>query len=215
MWQENEGDGVRRQEMQERMHALFGPQAEATEEVNGMRQEILDWCEQGELTAGRLAERFSRFSMAEQLLAGLDRQVGSATEDGAMLSEVLKYHADGETLELSIVLNNYTGDAAWAKVMEGLQNLAQQFRSGALPETKEVVMTSWLFTSGFRERIAQLAGGDQALRLEDADESLAEDARYLALTSNRRTLREYLTTGKLPEVKTLRVSREEFVYRFG
>ena len=135
-----------------------------------------------------------------------------------MVNEVLQYINSGEDdleLGINIVPTSVRAELLWSKATEGLKTIAHALDRGPLQHVETVIMVSWLFSTALGPRIKKLLGKDD-IHFEDVEKDNRDAAQIqkLALSFNKKVMHDYLTSGQLPEVKMVKMSKKEFIAKF-
>lgn len=226
--EENKDDQGKYDLIKKRFHDQFDPPSlEESErppfydENIAIRKQIFLLSETGQLTKEKLANLFAASPVAEKQLASFNYKPGGITETGERLvNEVVAYNSKGDEgwVNLNIIPTSVQGTGELlAKIKEGFQAVAQDLKNGPLQHIKEVQMRSWLLGPDFADKIAAIFGENIKITdlSDDPDNSTAREIQKLALSYNKKAVEKYLMTGKLPEVKELKMTSEDFIKRFG
>lgn len=184
-------------------------------EFEAMQKQIYAWCESGEFTKEKMAGLYASSSIADKFLERWNPKADTLSMDGhVIVNEAFEYvNAGQEDVGLNIFPTPVKGTAELlSKVLEGLQKVANELKNGSLQHVNKVVMTSWLFGPRFEPKVKQIFGDN--ITLEDVPDENAFEVQRLALSYNKRAMAEYLTTGQLPQVRNLTMTKEEFVSKF-
>lgn len=190
-------------------------------EAEAVRKQIFLLTEAGKLTKEKLAGLFAKSALAEGMLAAFYPRPGSIEHGKKFINEVVAYDSkeDEDWVNLNIIPTSVRGTPELlAKIKEGFQAVAQELKSGQLQHVREVQMISWLLGPDFADKISVIFGKDANITdfNDDPDNlSTTRAVQVLALSFNKRAAEKYLLTGKLPEVKELKMTSEDFIKRFG
>lgn len=217
-----------REDVKRRLHEIFDVRTEDNQsrddygrklaaEFEAVRKQIYAWCESGEFTKEKMAGLYASSSIADKLLERWNPKADTLSMDGhVIVNEALEYVNAGQEdkeVGLNIFPTPVKGTAELlSKILEGLQKVANELKSGSLQHVNKVVMTSWLFGPRFEPKVKQIFGDNIAF--EDVTDKNAFVVQKLALSYNKRAMAEYLTTGQLPPVRNLTMIKEEFVSKF-
>lgn len=227
--EENKSDQEKYDLIKKRFHDEFDPPPlEESErpalynESLALRKQVLLLSEAGHLTKEKLATLLARSVLADGMLEQYHAKPGGdATENGGkLINEVVAYNSkkDEDWVNLNIIPTSVRGTGELlVKIKEGFQAVAQELKNGPLQHVKQVEMHSWLLGPDFADKVAVIFGEDAKITdlSDDPDLSTTKQIQDVALSYNKRAVERYLLTGKLPEVRELKMTSEDFIKRFG
>lgn len=224
---ESKDDPAALGKLKERMYSRFMPRERADAdpdhavvraEYRKIQEQILAWCEQGEFSVEKAAELLANSSIADIMITGYSFKPGERNHNNnLMVNDTIDYceHDDPREISLNIVPAATRGwDELVAKIIDGFKKIAIEMESGKLQHVEKIFMQSWLLAPAFENKVRKLLGDDIKIEEVVDDDGTVEQIQSLALSYNERSAEEYLRTGKLPEVRQVVMTRDEFIRKF-
>lgn len=224
-------DEKERNQIKERMRKIYKQRAELPDEPE-MRKvfdefkrifgDIFDLCEDKKsFTAEKLAEKLAGSLVGRKLLEMWNPRPGKEQGGNKQIpvNEVVAYRfdpADSPYLNLNIIPTSLRSAELLGKVLEGFSLLAKEMKTGKMQGVKKISMVSWLLGKNFEEKLKIIFGDliDNIVELDENEREAEEGVSFLAIHYNRRSLVDYLKTGKFPQIRKLVMTKEEFLNIF-
>lgn len=194
-------------------------------ELKKLLEEIFDLCENKKLfTADKLADMLVGSLLGDKLLEIWNPKpgqiLGGDKKNPNPVNELVAYEfdpSDSSRLNLHILPTPLKSTEFLGKVLEGFSLLAKEMQTGKLQEVEKISMVSWLLGKGWEEKL-KIIFGDLVNDIIELDESEREKEEqglsFSAIQYNRKSMVDYLKTGKFPEVRKLIMTKAEFLNRF-
>lgn len=174
-----------------------------------------------DFSSRRLAQMISELpdNLQQRFLELWNPKIGERSNSGhVMINELVSYEISNDSdLDFHIEPAPVSGKELLEKTIDGFKVVAKRLIAGEFPEVKNIRMASWLLNKNFEPKIKLLFGDDVQIEYLSEDDT-QEDVpaiQQLAISYNDRSMRDFLVTGKKPEVGRLIISREKFLSRFG
>lgn len=212
-------------QIKNRMRVIFDakePQDESARsrqraaESNQLKDALLVLCERGEWTKQKMAELIADSPLAKVFLENWQPQKQGRREDGnVVVNEMLEYGVgkDGEELFINLIPPSIEAKNFLPRTIEGLHTIARELQGGSLRGVRTVTAISWLFDR-LKKATMRLFGEGMVLEEAPNDTENIRSVQFLALSYNKQAIAEYLGTGKLPLVKKMTITKEEFIKKF-
>lgn len=207
----------------ERMRYLYDPQLnnidiDSIDEkeykiATEIKLAILQECYENKFSIEKLASRIAASPFASSILKGWEHKAGESDERLGInyINEVVAYKIeDDSTISLHIQPASLESSAFIKSIVDGLKIIKSKLDNGEI-EAENVIMKSWLLSRTLEEKVRLILGQDVIIKDVAPNDNEIAEIQYQAIQNNGRSMKTYLETGEKPEVREVRMTKDEFV----
>lgn len=211
------------EEIKQRMHELYPDRELPNDPVMRERMikfkeiltSIFNGTETGIFSQEKLVSAILQSGLIDTFLSIWNPKPGESADIGnhRMVNNMVAYALEKDgSMSLHVKAAPVAGTAEiMMAVVDGFGKVAEKLLEKEFEDVKQITMESWLLAKGFDDKIKAILGDN--IVLEDVPDDL--EVQILALQYNGRSLGEYLKNGKLPPIRRLTMTKEQFLERFG